>query len=1000
MSTFSILLLFLVAAFPFGLRAQSNVRSCGAFYRSAESAVHPKEGDADLVDQFGNTYQWEDLRVGEAQGTAGAKVTACQSGAFDLNFTGFTANEEMTICSVFSYLSNHVAVGTQGSTPLIQVVKEGFVDANGAPDYTTLGVGIVFWRLECGLINPLIFDVMNSQLGQSLPQGFASAVLRINSNVLWHTVADDPMPPAPTPPQPTPSLYDLYSVSLHEAMHILGVASRLGDNNLTSSPTIFSRWDRFLWSDILHDYVLKPTTHPQAGCCDQMTFNPAFTAQSGNFPSDLLNHCASKIFFHDANTNLAQVNGNYLTGWNSGTINNTFSHLDACGSSGVNYVMTSSIAALEVKRTLDPAEVSILSAFGYAVPGATSQPCNVLALDDVIYVTQGDPSFAINLQIPGNQLVANDLAPYGWAITVDPNCGNAIASGLVALSPNQVWIKPWLVTLTPGQYTLCYTLTGCNGQCDDGILVIEVAPNLPPMPTCPPATTCNGRVWCHGDFQGMVPAAHSAQVQIGTQDCFGGSPDAILDPSNGNIAVKLGSEGIVIPLNPGISPGCTLEVNFDGSGGNGLEVALLVDEHAPCDDITPGTCPGAPNGAYECLANIPLTYDGFPSFFSTNCSNPAVLAWLPNCNYNGSLEVSTGPITFAHYSNTFPNNTQETWNYLYVSGRHSGPWKVIDNLEAIIHCDNEIELTSSETLPDHVCPGEISSIDVQVCMTGSNLNPSDVVVTVELPALPGLNIVPGSDFDGGDAVLTGMTPGSCKTLTVEVQVGYNFPAGTTLHVDLGMEGVNVCVSDESLTGYDIIVDDCQAEPCPAEWSIQCFDKDGYFCVVDGSGGSPYMQWVNPPFPNSPNGHCQPLAGLTPGQPLSFVIYVYDQGIFLCTATVNTTLPCGLDGGHDFGGGGRGKTDAAGDAFVLEVYPNPIAIGSAQDQVSIRFVSEWEGEGRIRLFDVQGRQVIDQPITVAKGSNQRTFALGDLPAGVYALSLIGGGTAATRLIRIE
>ncbi len=982
--------------------AQTPERQMGAFLPQANDPLSPD--GADLVDQFGKTYQWQDLMVDLSPENARVN-SGCQTGTFNLCFTGFDPDEEATICDAFNYLSGFVSVGPEGSVPLVQVVKEGFTDpVTGQADNSTVGVAIVYWRLECGLINPLMFDVMNSSFGQSLPQGFASAVIRINGNLDWHTLADDPMPAQS-------SSFDLYSVALHEAIHTLGFASRLGENNINTTPTIFSRWDRFLWSDNLNDFVLTPAQNPEPGCCDQMEFNPDFTIPTGsNFPPDLLTGCLGNVFFRVGGNNLAQVNGTYPGPPNTTTINNIFSHLDRCGAAGPNYVMNSSIAAGEVRRILDQAESAILAALGYVVPGSSDEPCNIIAVDDLINTTQGDPNISINPTLPNNLLIANDLAPAGATITFDQDCGTAFAVGLANIITNgNLSITPWRANVTAGTYTVCYTVTGCDGQCDDGVLVINLAPNVPQFPECSAPDACSGEpVWCHGDFQDMFPALHSAQSQIGVIDCFGGSPDGAIDLSNGNRYVRLFNEAIVIPLVPGVAPGCAIEVNMDGYGGT---INLSAGEEAPCENTTAGGCPGAPNGTYDCVGTLSFQSPGSFPHGSCTCSDPQIQQWIPNCNFSGSLVCNQGPIPFAPVTTGLvANNSSQTWNYLYISGVGLPGPKLIDNLEILAHCENELELTTNEELPDTVCPGEISTVNVRVCMTGSNTNSSDVTVNVDLPFIPGVSIVPGSDFDGGSATITGMAPGDCRILTVAVEVGFNIPPGTTIPVDLEMEGTNVCIHPNSLTSYEIYVDSCDTDTntCFAEWEIRCFSEHNYFCVVNEFGGSDHIQWVSPAFPADPNGHCQSLTGLTPGQPLTFWIFVYEEGILACTLEVNTTLPCeqkGGEGGEHGGGGNLGGDDGGkggrlipGQGIDMDVFPNP-----ATNQVTVRFDAEIRGEGMIWLFDAQGRKVLEKPISISEGTNENQLQLDELPAGIYAVSLVGPDKQVrgnTRLIRVE
>ncbi|MFN8278129.1 MAG: T9SS type A sorting domain-containing protein [Chitinophagales bacterium] len=101
-----------------------------------------------------------------------------------------------------------------------------------------------------------------------------------------------------------------------------------------------------------------------------------------------------------------------------------------------------------------------------------------------------------------------------------------------------------------------------------------------------------------------------------------------------------------------------------------------------------------------------------------------------------------------------------------------------------------------------------------------------------------------------------------------------------------------------------------------------------------------------------------------------------------TATANlkqqsTLCPLGID-----------ETTIA--AKNLNVVPNPVT-----SEAHVTFVAEKSGQQQLHVYNMVGREVLFQEIAAKAGQNEVTFQKGNLPEGVYFISVGEGRNLATR-----
>ncbi len=753
--------------------AQSN-QFCGTIVKATSLG----DTAATFFDRFGNVYTANEL---DAFSYPKDVFLDCDSGIFTLEF-GIVGNapawdmDEMnTICSVFKYVSGLVSSSTPSSGIIIRIIKDANCDSDAA--------GTPFWDSECGISNSVIFDQIVSGVS-NYPTGFISGLICIRPNSNWHTLADDC---SLTNPCVGSNDADLYTAILHEALHVVGFASRIGLTGAPLTGGFYSRWDKFLYSTNQNAYLIRPQN--STSCCDQHNFN---TQNFPNMPTNLSGNCAMNVFFFDGTTNIAEVNIDNLTPTVSGQMANKLSHLDNTCTTGANFVMNPELMTGTSNRIVSTAEQSILCRLGYA-GGNCSNSCAIAANNDGPYtltLSQGT-----SMTITAAQLLANDAHPQTLTIG---QCGNDPG---ITVSLNTTTNIFTVTGSQEGVFTFCYTVSGCQGWCDEGRVIVIVRQSVIPIDCQNP--DCN--LVCFGDFEDFLPQAFSYPSQInlplfnfiGTEN--GASTYAEL-PSGSNIVAQIGVDvnnpdeyrgSIYLPLSDPIQSGCDITVEFDAVAYNAnsmtntptIQVYGLTGN--PCIDmamlnssIDPFTVCG--NVTAYCLTN---QYPG-----STNFGIP--LTFDPDIIYNSGAATILN-LSMVHYTVTVNNfSGNDLQNIMFASNVANGmPSNMtrflifIDNIKVFSSCSSNIHLEVNPN-PLPICiGGSATSTNVTVQITGDGSIP----VTVNLqagPLPPGLSFSGGSFNSNGQAQVTLTPNGPSQTLTLSLVAGPNWTPGTIIQVPI------------------------------------------------------------------------------------------------------------------------------------------------------------------------------------------------------------------------
>ncbi|MBR9922648.1 MAG: T9SS type A sorting domain-containing protein [Bacteroidetes bacterium] len=690
--TFQLLIISCFTLLTTSLNAQSL---CGVY----EKPNNPDPASLDepyLLDRFGNIFTQTELNKMKIDAEKGQRIL---TGDFDIVFLNtFSSSQQQTILDVFTYLSGIVDLGPNGIPPVIYIRKQLL-------DPGVLGAGSPYFEsMDCGRSkNRPLVAMLGGYDNDEISSVFHTGYIYLALGQSFHTTDNDPI---------GPNDFDLFTVVLHEALHVMGYSSLIG---LDGSPnnSYYSHWDEFLYQTDIDDDVL--VKEPESGVC---CYTPKFNEQL-SFPDDVDDSCGNNIFFRDNGSNIAQVNGDYgSTPLSDNLVANMLSHLDRCGSPGGTYVMHASLSAGETRRQMEQEEIDILYAMGYPEEGSSNLPCELIAATDYITLF-GDGSILIE------ELLENDIFPNNATITFPAYSGTIWSNATVTINATSISIT----NPEYGNYNLYYSIEGCDGDCAVGRVNILHLNQLPDCGGC-----VDNELFCHGSFEDFLP-----QIGYGIEPYFGqpycttdngvrSSPDIYLEESTGNQVVFLGGSSLIdyflermyIPLSQPFAPECKALVCFDAATYNCSEplgITLFGTNTPHCSGLWESSCdPGAP---YYCLGDSePIECNGSnPNSDLINSQHPLYPPEYPN-NPGVSVRAFTEPLNLKSYCMEIANESAESWDYLVVS-------RLVEEENGIILLDN-LSITSE-------CCEEVNPCGIEIVETCKE---TSVVLTVLQNGVP------------------------------------------------------------------------------------------------------------------------------------------------------------------------------------------------------------------------------------------------------------------------
>ena len=771
----------------------------------------PEKGE--FFDRFGNLYSSADLNAFNHPNDI--VLEDCNSGIFTLQFglmgnvPAWTMDEMMTVCSTFNYVSGLISTGSNTNSIFLKITKDEGCLSDGA--------GSPIWQRECGIVNSIIFDQIVSGIN-NYPAGFISGLICIRPNPsvgTWHTLNQDC---SPTDPCVGIMEADLYSVMLHEALHVVGFSSLIGLDGSSIFGTSYSQWDRLLYSTNQSDYLVKPQSSPT--CCDHHLFNEE---DFPDMPSDLSGDCSMNVFIFDGLTNVAEVNNDLVVPASNGEMANKLSHLDNSCTQGANFVMNPSILSGTSNRIISLEEQEILCQLGYS-GGGCSNPCVIIANNDGPYtliLSQGS-----SITIAAAELLSNDVLPTNFAVGLcgsPPEISVDFINDIFTISGSQ-----------EGVFSFCYNISGCQSWCDEAIVYVIVRQDIVESECIAP--NCN--LACFGDFEEFIPGYQSFWPQI-PLDYFGlgnslypNLPSILQEIENGNKVLNVqrypgGQDAVIIPLNSIVENGCTIDISFDA-------VSSLLAQSTPSLEFYGLTAYLPSNG------NIEPTCQPNPFQFSTGIDAVCigVVPIIPP-DSDAVFDLFTGEasnLDFLPYSVQWVNSSGFSISHILAVPS----WIGTNAAErSVIHFDNLIiknsclpELSITPTILSQ-CINEQVEISYEVCIEGSQNVPTLIELHATLPPIPGVTIANTGDFDPNGDVSISLTPlpngiPICTTLTLFLDVEPNVQPGTQVSISIDETAKNVCLDNNPETLVTL-------EDCNPIFSCRCTETGQI--NIDATSGS-------------------------------------------------------------------------------------------------------------------------------------------------------------------
>lgn len=619
------------------------------------------------------------------------------------------------------------------------------------------------------------------------------------------------------------SAYDLYTVVLHEAMHMLGFASGISQNGSSA----LNNGNYFPYDQFLETGTGSPLVTTVNSCYDHQ-FSASASALTGG---------CNAVKFAGNGTNNANQAVHSPTSWAAGSSLSHFNCINGgpCTLAGNGYVMNfcSGIGAIGVQRIPQISEVETLCDLGYNIqnnygngdysasttttnPFAGACSNNVVAgVNDYreyipsqpftapLFTVTSDPGNILN--IAGIDILGNDLGNPNQI-----NCLEIVYPGgaLTGSTPTSIVYDP--LDFWSGTAVLRYRPFKSSTNTYGNVTYIYIKVQSAAWP-CDPSD-CD--LACNGDFEIFEDQANcggslcqlSSFINDFTLTASANSTDVF--NFNNNTFLFMGNhpsnpESIFIPLSQPVGTGCTVDISFDASyvvgSSTGTPAMIFMGANTvPCPIPTNsagfnGNCGAA---SVACPAFTPLC--------------PAVTVPITNLASSPAWPgtIGTSNPNFQNYTASFTNSGPPIDGILITPlTLASAGWSgiLLDNVEFTNQCVPQFAVTA--TGPSNPCINTSISIDYQICLpsnVSANFTPINLDVT--LPTNQGVSFANGGDFNlSGQAVIPGLAltfSAPCTTLTLHLDVSANAIPGAALPVVLNMSGG--CVQDQTLATIDLI----------------------------------------------------------------------------------------------------------------------------------------------------------------------------------------------------
>ncbi len=808
----SILLVLLIfSGFGDGVRGQggNGKIQCGHLHKTHTASKNSSEKI--FYDNFGNSYSKSDLSIPES----GISMTCNLSSNPDFDvivlpyidqngITRPTIAEQEVICGVLQQLADLLERPAGGAKPTIEF---SFNPALNDDDFA--GVGVAYFDPQCTMSENVAKAHFNAGSGAGYA-GIVHGKVQINPFLNFYTEVD--LNPAIGSNQ-----YDLYSICLHEMLHVLGFGSRISANG-SPFEGFYSTWDLLLEDETGKPLIKKgPGT---ADCCAIYSFNEQ-VAPVANLPIGIIN--CGEVFF-DGGTSTS-INGAYPLPLDDGKVMNILSHLNEDCASGQQFVMHHETEAgpNSIRRTISSAEVQILCKIGYNT--AACDPGCILILGDDGPFDIGTPTNSSPTQLftPIN-LFSNDfginLTPNSVTFPAECRVDDGIAP--ISYDSNTGYFRTNMYSnQIPVAASICYQSEACDGRlCKRA--TVELTNNALISNTYGQGCSSCENLICNGDFEVYKPLEAKFHIQAGNEPNeqfillsanVSETVDNAITP-NGILGFFGYNETLHLPLHTPIPSGCTAHIELDASKripNSSLRIFgynippcnttmfdannLLVYEDPLCSNFTKFFIrEEALNNGITLLPPSPnLLFN--QTFFGE-----------PNYPYNidyGLVHSSPNEPNWEHIEFDWENNTGVEFKYiaLVIVGNEAQRLLMIDNLVVTSTCTPTV--TVQEEVIAACIDGE-ARIRIRPCVQHPANQPISLTITADLPNILGVsfNNTTG-DFTNGTVTTTIQPSSNCPDPTspyfdLVLDIAGNFLPGQVIKIPLHYNASYGCFGSEDV----------------------------------------------------------------------------------------------------------------------------------------------------------------------------------------------------------
>lgn len=841
---------FLFFLHPFSGSSQSDTyQFCGSYAADPPFSNNP---DSLVFDRFGNSFDIRKLLLSNGNGSGNKMMSG---GYFHTTELGDPPPDVMDVVNQALIDISHTVLQRTSQTDCgdlapqnveLQVVWIDFSSPDPALmsqlGLSTLpaagaGIGTPFYSgptdqqcREVALERPFI--KING--GRPNGQGIFDGRLLLNSHLPSTNSCPDLTWNLDATSQNFPCQMDLYTVVLHELMHVMGYASRLGFTDA------YSLWDQSL--RVVDEY------EPGGGGA-----NPAHV-----ITSDCISNCWTPISnlnalaAHTCDDHVnspdivvgdqawAPVAGNPNVDVNdANALNGVFSHLSQyCSGQDVHYVMRPGLDPGDYQRVMTDPELNIFCTLGYQVqsPTVSCDGCFNIAHEDRNYHDETACCFKTyficrgqTISIPSSDLLCNDITNQDLQVItrVWPHGGSF--SGVTVTPSTSVDGWDILVNTTNSSQVFDYTVVGCDCRMHNGTFTLFIDQQCPNCTFTP--DICDNML-CDGDFEDFTNTStmesHFNYPLFFEGADVAGSPDIIVS-SGGNHYVHVGNyqnrEAVNLPLQNCVSPGCNLTLELDLSGYSTTSSLEIWGSHnRPCPATVLGAAPLNNNcgGTTSCVP---------PEDFS-----PVCIANFPTNVFIGTEQAPH----FEHIQNyVWPNNTDQEVCFLTFVPGGPGSNVYFDNVVATMTCEPTVTCNGADI---DICAGtqQPATLNWEVCAPDlPGAGSTNITVHLSLPS--GITAVNPSQL----AQTFTLAEGACTNITLDVLS--SLPAGTVVEATMTGQASGVCTSIQFSCTLAIHIITCDPPACTCT-------VPGSINVDAGTGTAVANTAIHPATTMAPNGY--------------------------------------------------------------------------------------------------------------------------------------------------